>query len=337
MGFELSIIKGQVIHELIHQQLEVCVRVVRDAYLAHHAGQSVNPSSYFLLFPEKPSSRIIALPAYLGGGVGVSGIKWIASYPENVKKGFPRASAVLVLNDYETGYPFAFLESSIISASRTAASAVLAAQWLNGGKKAARSIGFVGNGLIARYLYDFFVGTGWALDEVHLYDTSAEEAARFAREVVRPGEHKRVVTHPDLPSLMKASEVIVFATVAGKPHVHDPALLDHAPLVLHVSLRDLAPELILSAQNFVDDVDHCLKANTSVHLTEQRQGNREFLHGTLGEVMTGSAKVDLSRPRIFSPFGLGVLDLAVGKWVHDQARAAGRDVRMNDFFFELTR
>jgi len=32
-------------------------------------------------------------------------LKWIASYPGNVQRGFPRASAVLVLNDYENGYP----------------------------------------------------------------------------------------------------------------------------------------------------------------------------------------------------------------------------------------
>jgi len=337
MEFELSIIKGKVIHELVHQRMEACVQVVRQAYLTHHQQQSVNPSSYFLLFPEKPSSRIIALPAYLGGDFGVSGIKWIASYPENVKQGFPRASAVLVLNSYQTGYPFAFLESSIISAARTAASAVLAAEALQGGRKAARSVGFVGNGLIARYLYDFFVGTGWELGEVHLFDSAPGESDRFAQEVVQADRHQKVETHGELPSLMKACDVIVFATVAGAPHVHDPALLAHAPLVLNVSLRDLAPAVILASQNFVDDVDHCLKANTSVHLTEQQVGGRDFLDGTLGDVLTGAAEVDLSRPRVFSPFGLGVLDLAVGKWIYDRARETGQDVRMNDFFYELTR
>ena len=73
---------------------------------------------------------------------------------------------------------------------------------------------------------------------------------------------------------------MVFATIAGAPHVLDPDLFAHNPLVLHVSLRDLAPEVIAASYNVVDDVDHCLTANTSPHLAEQRYGNRDFVAGT---------------------------------------------------------
>src|ERR671925_1365665 len=132
MQFELSIINGKTAFDVIRGQRAECIGIVRDAYLAHADGHSVNPDSYFLRFPKKPDCRIIALPAFLGDGFGVAGLKWIASYPGNVHRGFPRASAVLVLNDYETGYPFGILERSIISAARTAASAVLAAYWLHG-------------------------------------------------------------------------------------------------------------------------------------------------------------------------------------------------------------
>ena len=111
---------------------------------------------------------------------------------------------------------------------------------------------------------------------------------------------------------------MVFATVAGEPHVSDLSWFDHNPVVLHVSLRDLAPEILLASTNIVDDVEHCLKANTSPHLAEQLTGNREFLHGTLDDVMAGRATVPADRPVVFSPFGLGVLDLAVGKYVYDQ-------------------
>src|SRR6476660_8806094 len=104
--------------------------MVETTYRLHCAGDSVNPPSYFLRFPDRPSSRIIALPASIGGQVRVDGVKWISSFPSNVSVGVPRASAVLILNDHDTGYPFACLESSIVSATRTAASAALAADWL---------------------------------------------------------------------------------------------------------------------------------------------------------------------------------------------------------------
>ena len=112
---------------------------------------------------------------------------------------------------------------------------------------------------------------------------------------------------------------------------------DHHPLVLHVSLRDLAPEILLASTNVVDDVEHCLKANTSPHLVEQRTGNRDFMAGTLDDVMTGRVDLPTDRTIVFSPFGLGVLDLAVGKYVYDQvARAGGLHV-IDDFFHELRR
>src|SRR2546426_9143342 len=175
MNFELSIINGKAVSDIIRADREKCIEIVRDAYLAHADGRSVNPDSYFLRFPEKPDCRIIALPAYLGNGFDVAGLKWIASYPCNIQRGFPRASAVLVLNSYDTGYPFAILESSIISAARTAASAALAAYWLNGLTRRAHSLGIVGTGFIARYVDEFLVDTGWAIDDIRLYDLSPVE------------------------------------------------------------------------------------------------------------------------------------------------------------------
>src|SRR5207302_9497826 len=107
MHFDFSIINGTTVGDIIRDRRSECIDVVRDAYLAHADGHAVNPDSNFLRFPEKPDCRIIALPAFLGDGFGVAGAKWLASYPGNIQRGFPRASAVLVLNSYETGYPFA--------------------------------------------------------------------------------------------------------------------------------------------------------------------------------------------------------------------------------------
>src|SRR5258708_35252853 len=141
MHFDLSIITGKTVSGIVHANRGECIRIVREAYLAHADGKSVNPDSQFLQFPEKPDCRIIALPAFLGAGFGIAGLKWTASYPGNVRRGFPRASAVLVLNSYETGYPFAILERSLISAARTAASAVLAADLLRRPPRRGRALG----------------------------------------------------------------------------------------------------------------------------------------------------------------------------------------------------
>src|SRR5436853_2854960 len=337
MQFELSVINGKTVFDIVHAHRAECIQIVREAYLAHADGQSVNPDSYFLRFPDKPDCRIIALPAYLGNGFDVAGLKWIASYPANVPRGFPRASAVLVLNNYETGYPFAILESSIISAARTAASAALAAHWLNGQSCRAHSLGIVGAGFIARYVYEFLVDTGWAIEDVQLYDRSPLESEKFRTGVCRLEQHRTVTVVADVAQLVTACDLILFTTVASTPHISDATLFEHNPLVLHISLRDLAPEILLKSQNVVDDVSHVMKANTSPHLAEQKTGNRSFLTGTLADVLTGRRSVNRARPVIFSPFGMGILDLAVGKWVYDQAVASGQELRLSDFFYETVR
>src|SRR5438128_12165749 len=276
MQFELSIINGKSVFDIIRAHRSECIRIVQEAYLAHAKGQSVNPHSYFLRFPEKPDCRIIALPAFLGDGFGVAWLKCIASYRGNVQRGFPRASAVLVLNSYETGYPFAILESSIISAARTAASAALAADWLSGRSRRAHSLGIVGTGFIARYVYEFLVDSGWAIEEVRLHDRSPLESEKFRNTACHLEQHRTVTVVPDVARLVRACDLIVFTTVAWTPHIADATLFEHNPLVLHLSLRDLAPEILLRSQNVVDDVEHVMKANTSPHLAEQKTGSRSF-------------------------------------------------------------
>jgi len=332
-----AVISGAQVQRVLQGQEKEIVELVESTYRLHGAGDSVNPPSYFLRFPDRPSSRIIALPASIGGDACVDGLKWISSFPGNVAAGIPRASAVLILNDHETGYPFACLESSIISATRTAASAALAADWLSRGRPRPRRVGFVGVGLIARYIHTFLAGTGWSFDEVGVHDLSADSAAGFRRYLEQVGTAGRVTVYDSAEELIGSSDLVVFATVAAQPHVSDPSWFAHNPVVLHISLRDLAPEILLASTNVVDDIEHCLKADTSPHLVEQLTGNRDFLLGTLDDVMAGRVSVPADRPVIFSPFGLGVLDLAVGKYVYDKVVSAGDLHVIDDFFHELRR
>jgi len=325
----------QVQHVLAGNERHV-VSLVESAYRLHAAGQTVVPQSQFLRLPERPSARIIALTASIGGESPVAGMKWISSFPGNVAAGLPRASAVLILNDTGTGYPFACLESSVISAARTAASATLAADRLTSRARRPRRAGFVGTGLIARYIHSYLARTGWTFDEIGVHDLVPRHAARFGgyldEHAATSGTAVKITVYDRAEDLIRASDLVVFATVAPEPHVRDPAWFAHHPVVLHVSLRDLAPRIVLASANVVDDTEHCLRAGTSVHLAEQLTGGREFIDGTLAEVLSGQLRLRDDRTVIFSPFGLGVLDLAVGRFVYDELRASGSLALIDGFF-----
>jgi 2,3-diaminopropionate biosynthesis protein SbnB len=325
-----TVVPGTRVDQVLSSTREEVLHAVRRAYLLHHEGDSINPPSQFLRFPEQPAARIISLPAYLGGEYRVAGTKWIASFPGNLDRGLPRASAVLLLNDVDTGVPFACLEASRISAARTAASAVLGAEQLAAGRLL-RRVAVVGCGVIARTIMEFVAERRWPLDRLTFHDTTpaaANSLARFSRRHL--GLPGRQATN--LRTSVAGADVVILATTANSPHLRDTDLLSPGQIVLHISLRDLDPTVVLTAHNVVDDVDHCLTANTSLHLTEQRLGNRDFVSGTLAQLMTGELRLDPDRPLVFSPFGLGVLDLAVGLLVHRAVSADGDLAPVAGFF-----
>ena len=163
--------------------------------------------------------------------------------------------------------------------------AAMAADWFSRGRQRPTRIGFFGTGLIARYIHKFLAGTDWSFDEIGVYDLSADSAAGFRGYLEKSDAANQITVHDSAEQLIRSSDMVVFATIAGEPHVNDLSWFEHNPLVLHVSLRDLSPEILLASTNFVDDVEHCLKANTSPHLAEQLTGNRDFLQGTLGDLM----------------------------------------------------
>jgi ornithine cyclodeaminase len=317
-----TVVGGRAVREVLAGGENEVIERVREAYLLHDAGDTVNPDSYFLRFPAKPDSRIIALPAYLGGAADLAGIKWISSFPRNARHGLPRASAVLVLNDYETGYPVALLESAAISAARTAASAALAARTLSAAPPA--TWGVVGSGVIAREICRYLTAVGLGPERAYCHDLREEAATAFAA-------HLSGGRAADLETALGA-DLVVFATTSLAPYVPAEHRFKPGQVVLHVSLRDLAPETLLEAANYFDDVDHCLKANTSPHLAEQLTGGRDFVTGTLADVLCGRITPDPARPVVFSPFGMGVLDLAVGSHVLDRAVAAGSATEIPGFF-----
>lgn len=319
MQNDLVILTGDEINTLLLHKERIIIEIVRKAYIAHANQKSYLPHSIFLRFPENSANRIIGLPAYIGDEFCVSGIKWVSSFPENIKKGIDRASAIILLNSVETGIPFAMLEGSIISAKRTAAGAALAAQTLVAQKKIT-NIGMIGCGVINFETLRFLLVVFPTIKQLTVFDIAGNRASQFAKKCQFLKKTLQVIISKDVATILAKNPLIIFATTAGSPYVADLSFCNPDTVIIHTSLRDIAPEAILQADNIVDDVDHVNREKTSIHLAFEQAKNLNFVRGTIGEAIQGKIRVKQKKAvTIYSAFGLGVLDLAVSKYVYETA------------------
>jgi ornithine cyclodeaminase len=271
------------------------------------------------------------LPAYLGEDYQLAGVKWIASVPDNVAKGIERASAVMILNDRETGRPKAVVEGSIISKQRTAASAALASKVL--AQREPKVIGFVGCGPINIAVAQFLAVVWPDVTRFVAFDLDPLRAEAFGQELLsfRPKAQFKIAAN--LGDLLAECEMVSFGTTAIAPYVTSLDSCPDGATILHVSLRDLEAGVILNNHNIVDDLDHVNRAATSIHLASQQTGNTDFVHASLGEILLGKVKRPErdARKLIFSPFGLGILDLAVADIVVTSLAESGEQTRVKSF------
>ena len=286
------------------------IETVTNTYLSHKRGETNNPDSYFLTFDDNPRNRIIALPSSINSSeTRVAGIKWIASYPGNIEDNLQRASATLALNDYDTGYPKAYLEASQISAHRTAASGAVAVDRIARNNRSLATVGIVGCGVLSQKTLSYLLSMRGDIQEVVVFDQVSDYAQKFAAR-----NHCETVQARAVETVREAfnTDLVVLATTAPEPHISLSDIDLDAQIILHISLRDLSIDVIESVDNVVDDIDHCLKAQTSCHLAEQKMRSRQFIDAEIADLIDGTYQPDPGEPVVISPFGLGVLDLALG-------------------------
>lgn len=308
------------------------IQSVKAAYRLHGDMNTSLPHSNFLTLRDNSTDRFIALPAYLGGEIQCAGLKWISSFPGNIRAGIDRASAVLILNSIKTGRPKAIMEGSVISAKRTAASAAIAAELLMTEKRAVA--GFIGCGVINFEIARFLRCTCPTIEKFLLFDLARNRADEFQRKCQNMFPDVAVEVATDMEAVLGGANLISFATTATVPYVSDLKSCRPGSVVLNISLRDLSAEAVLSSDNVVDDLDHVCRANTSVHLAERKVGNRDFVRCSIADLLRGDAvaKAQDHLVSIFSPFGLGVLDVALGELAYLEAVAQGRGSIFASFF-----
>ncbi len=303
-----------------------------ESVLAMHDAGTVNlPSKVILDLGERERGRINAMPAYLGGDFEICGMKWIAGFPKNpVKYGIPRAHALTILNDAETGVPLAVMDGTFISAMRTGAVTGVGAKYL--ANPDSEVVGIIGNGVQAKTQIMALKAALPSLKLLKGYDLRRETSESFLKWASEKlGLQTEVAETPR--QAVEGSDVIVTVTVADEPIVKD-AWLKKGSFFTHVGSYQEEEELVVynSDKIVVDLWEEVLHRGTPLlaRLFKAGKISEDKIYANIGAIVRGTKKGRETRDeRIFySPLGLGSEDIGVASLVYKEAKAKGLGVAL---------
>ena len=127
----------------------------------------------------QPDAFIHAMPAYIPT-LRSAGLKWVSGYPDNKKRSLPYITGLLVLNDVETGLPYAVMDCTWITAYRTGAATALSAKYL--ARPDSEVAGILACGVQGRTNL-LALSTLFPIKRVYAYDTERETQQRYVEEM----------------------------------------------------------------------------------------------------------------------------------------------------------
>jgi alanine dehydrogenase len=276
---------------------ERALEAVRDAFVAYARGEWSMPPKVYV--PAYPAGDFRAMPAL---GAGHAALKWVTSYPGNPARGLPTVTGLVLLSDASDGSLVAVFDAASVTALRTGAAAVLAAETLGAGAGPAAVIGAGVNGRAAART---FVARG---REVLLWDLD-EQRAREAAEELGAG-----VAASREQAL--AADVVVTVTPGHEP-LFEPGSLRAGQ---HVSLMgadgpgkaEIAVEELVRTHVFCDDWEQASHNGELAHAVEAGALERGQVT-ELGAVLAGDADGRRTDDEIttFDSTGLAIQDLAI--------------------------
>ena len=286
------------------------VEAVREAFVAYARGEWTMPPKVYV--PAYPAGDFRAMPAL---GAGHALLKWVTSFPGNPALGLPTVTGLVLLSDASDGSLRAALDAGAVTALRTGAAAVLAAETL--GRPDAETAAVIGAGVNGRATAKTFLSRGrsvmlWDVDELRaraVADELGAEVASSRQEAL-------------------AADWLVTVTPGHEILLHEGSLQPGQ----HVSLMgadgpgkaEIAVDELTRVRVFCDDWEQASHNGELVHAVEAGKITRDDVT-QLGDVLADTAPGRQSPDdiTIFDSTGLAIQDLAIALAAMEQVGGLG--------------
>jgi ornithine cyclodeaminase/alanine dehydrogenase-like protein (mu-crystallin family) len=277
---------------------ERALTAVRDAFLAYQRGEWSMPPKVYV--PAYPAGDFRAMPAL---GAGHAALKWVTSFPGNPARGLPTVTGLVLLSDASTGELRAVFDAAAVTALRTGAAAVLAAETL--GRADAETAAVVGAGVNGRAAARTFLARG---RDVALWDVDRARAEAAASElgcsVAGTREEALAV---DLLVTMTPGHEVLLPEGSLRPGQHVSLMGADGPGKAEIAVAEIERTRV-----FCDDWEQASHNGELAHAVEAGALGHEQVT-ELGAVLAGDAAGRSSDGEItaFDSTGLAIQDLAI--------------------------
>jgi len=303
---------------------DIALEVAEKTYIEHSKGAYEMPPKPGVHPTACPGAFLHAMPGYLPGLESV-GLKWVAQFGHNRKKyGVNSISALMILNDVETGYPIAVMEAGLITAIRTATASGVSVKHL--AKKDAGVIGLVGAGEQGRNNMILIKHVLPSIHTIKIFDMFPEFAQKLANELKEKiGVDAYVCESAE--EVMRGSDIIVAAApVTVKEPVYMQEWIKKGALLLPVHSKGWEYSLFNDADKFVADDWNQYFSDMFNPEKGYFRGKEMFnLYAEIGEIVAGKKAGRESDDEIIisANMGIALQDISLGMVVLKIAEAKG--------------
>ena len=252
---DILFLNNKAMEELGCGDMAAVMHDVERAYTLVEQGDVITPGKLPMRWgktaeDENVYGRINAMPGYIGGEDNMAGIKWIGSGPMNYKKGLPRASVTVILNDPDTKLPVCVADGTEVSAKRTGASGGVAMKLLS--KESSSVLAICGAGAQGRTQLEAAMMVRPGIKKVYVYDIRPESSARFVEESKAKYPDVEFIAAATPKEAVSESDIIVCVTLANEPFI-EADWLKKGALVMNMADFEVTYDCVKKASKIVVD------------------------------------------------------------------------------------
>lgn len=335
MKHNILFMNDRVVNDLVANDMIKVIEEVEETLSLLDKGDAINPGKLVTRLgdsaeDENINGRINAMPGYLGGEYNLFGIKWIGSGPQNYKKGLPRASVIVILNDGDTKLPLAIADGTTVSAKRTGAVGGVAIKHL--AKKGSETMLICGAGAQGRTQLEAALTECPTLKRIYIYDLYLERSKEFAEEMIAKHDVE-VIPIENVKDGVEVSDIIVTVTLANEPFI-EYDWLKKGTLLMNMADFEVSYDCVENADLIVCDTWEGIKhrmISTVALMYKDGLIKDEDIDAELGQIINGkkTGRENDNQIIYFNSVGMGILDIAVVAHAYKLAKEKGLGVEIN--------